>query len=153
MNFTFRFVLANIGNSPATNVWIHLNIVAPAIGTDIVFEDVRSQLRQLISGLKARGPSQLGFALFPGDRVEQEISVHISKEELKRLTEKVPFVAPTLIGAVDYRSGFSDGTHNTGFIVEVRTGEANKAISPKDGDVPAAEVRLVRSILEGGYAD
>jgi hypothetical protein len=60
--------------------------------------------------------------------------------------------------------GFDDKPHRTGFIVEVRrngaprasTTEKNRspaAIWIDEGDVPAEEIRIFRSFVDGGYAD
>jgi hypothetical protein len=65
---------------------------------------------------------------------------------------------------VRYLTGFDSQPHQTGFIVEVRrdntprpfTIEKNRVagvIFADEGDVPAADVRLFRSEIEGGYAD
>jgi hypothetical protein len=92
------------------------------------------------------------------------MSFSISHDELKRLTEHIDCVFPTAVGVVDYRSGLSPIPHSTGFIVEITRSDVRRPISeeknrapstifPDEGEIPASEVRLVRSMLEGGYAD
>jgi hypothetical protein len=162
-NFRLNYVLKNVGKSPATNVWINAQIFAPAIGLDDHL-DLRAKQLEIIFGLKTRLPSPFGFALFPGDVISQGIIVSIPADELKRITQNAEFIAPTIIGAIDYRSSFSQSSHQTGFIVEVRRSDKPRPIStekkrhppaifPDEGDIPAAEIRLFRSFLEGGYAD
>ena len=36
MNFTLRFILKNVGHSPATNIWVEAQILAPALGVETI---------------------------------------------------------------------------------------------------------------------
>jgi hypothetical protein len=164
-NFTIRYILTNIGHSPASNVWVTAKVIAPEFGggNNKPF-DPRASLREEIAQLKSRPPTPFGFPLFPGETVTQDITVSIGAEDLKRITKDFPLIFPNIVGAADYRIGFDDRAHQTGFVIEVRRSEAPRpestaknrypaAIFTDEGDVPAAEVRLFRSFIEGGYAD
>jgi hypothetical protein len=122
------------------------------------------ELRKDIAQLKSTPPGPVGYTLFPDDTIVQPIVVSLSKDELKRATEIVPAIYPRILGAVSYRMSYDDESHQTGFIVEVRrndtprpiTIEKNRwpaAIFIDEGDVPATDVRLFRSSIDGGYAD
>ena len=163
VNFTFNYVLTNIGHAPATNVWVSPRVIAPDPDSGKPF-DPRGELRTEIAQLKSRPPSPWGFALFPGDSIVQPITVTIGTDVLKKITEKFEVIYPQIIGAVDYRMGFDDAAHQTGFIFEVRRSEAPRPVSIEknrwppaifidEGDIPAEEVRISRSFIEGGYAD
>jgi hypothetical protein len=164
-NITLRYILKNIGHSPALNVQVSPRLIAPIISNDAPGNfDVREELQKDIAGHKARNPSPFGHSLFPDEVIMQDVTVTMSNDEIKRATELIGAIYPTIIGAVSYRMGFDNQSHQTGFIVEVRrndiprpsTIEKNRwaaAIWVDEGDVPASEVRLFRSYLDGGYAD
>jgi hypothetical protein len=165
VNFTIKYMLTNIGHAPASNVWITAIVIAPELGAaNRKPFDPRASLRELIAQLKSRPPMPFGFPLFPGETITQDITVNIGAEDLKRMTKDFPLIFPNIIGAADYRIGFDDQAHQTGFAIEVRRSDAPRpestaknrypaAIFTDEGDIPAAEVRLFRSFIEGGYAD
>jgi hypothetical protein len=164
-NITLRYILTNIGHSPAVNVEVHPRLVARLIGGDKPEHvDVRAELRKDIVGLKSRAPSPFGYSLFPGDIISQDVTVSMSPTEIEEATKLIGAIYPIVVGSVGYRMGFDDESHQTGFIVEIRRNDAPRpstieknrsaaAIWVDEGDVPAADVRLFRSFLEGGYAD
>jgi hypothetical protein len=162
-NITLQYIMKNIGHSPATNVWATPRLIAPVLSaTNAENFDRREELRRDIAALKSRPPSPFGFALFPGDVIVQPITVSMPRDVIKKSTELIGAIYPAIIGAVDYRMGFDDQSHQTGFIVDI--GRKNiprptcidrwpAAIWVDEGDVPAEEVRLNRSFTDGGYAD
>jgi hypothetical protein len=156
-NFKLIYVLKNIGNSPALNVDIHPRLIESAVYA-------RTELLKDVALRKELRPTSLGYALFPSERIEQPIMVSMSKDQIKEATKLLPAIYPVIIGSVTYRTGLDDACHQTGFTVEIRrkneprpfTTERNyspMAIWIEEGDVPAEEVRLFRSIIYGGYAD
>jgi hypothetical protein len=164
VNITINYHLKNIGHSPATNVFVDAHIFAPAIGVDGGSFNARDELDRIIAATNARPQMPLGFPLFPDEFAIQAVTVSINADELKRITQKVEFILPSVIGAVTYRMGFDNKVHHTGFIIEVRRSDrprpestaknrAPQTIFPDDGDIPADDVRLIRSFFEGGYAD
>jgi len=162
-NITLRFQLKNIGHSPATHVWINLQVIAPAIGIDHDYDPRKTQ-HKIITQTKTRPLDPFGFTLFPGDTITQDWTVNISVEELKRITQKADFIMPVIVGTIDYGFVFEDGHHQTGFIIEVKRSNVPRpeataknrspeAIFPDEGDIPASELRFYRSFLGGEYAD
>ena len=162
-NITLLFRLKNVGKSPATHVWINLRTLAPAIGVDAPY-DPREAQQKLYEETKARPLSSFGYTLFPGDVITQAMTVSIGKDELKRITVKADFIHPTIIGTIDYGFTFEAGHHQTGFMVEVRRSDAPRAESTAknrspsaifvdEGDIPAEDLRVMRSFLGGEFAD
>lgn len=164
-NFTLKYILKNIGHSPATNVNVSPRVIFPILDPEVTENfNPRAELQKHIVELKKRLPSPFGFALFPEEIIIQVITVTMPQDEIKRATKMTGAIYPRIIGAVDYRIGLDDKPHQTGFMVEIRRNDvprpatiANNRSQPAifidEGDVPASEVRLFRSILEGGYAD
>jgi hypothetical protein len=104
------------------------------------------------------------YTIFPDDTIVQDITMTIGTDDLKKLTEKIDFIFPFIIGAIDYGSLFDTLHHNTGFVVQVHRSDAPRPISteknrspaaifPDEGDIPAAEMRLFRSFIGGEYVD
>jgi hypothetical protein len=162
-NITLRFYLKNIGHSPAKHVSLNPQVLAPAIGIDKVFDE-RGVQRQMIEERKNSPFDPHGYLIFPDQTVIQDFTVTISADELKRITQKVDFIFPYIIGSVDYGFVFEDGHHQTGFISHVRRSDqphrvsvAKKrspdAIFPDEGDIPTADLRLYHAPFGGGYAD
>jgi hypothetical protein len=164
LNLALKYHLKNIGRSPATNIFVNANMLAPAIGIDEPF-DPRRELNKIIDRTKAQPrASNLGVALFPDEQGTFIVTTGINADELKRLTQKVEFVMPYVIGTVEYRMGLDTKVHQTGFVLEIRRSDAPRPVSteknrspqaifPDEGEVPLQDVRILRSLFEGGYAD
>jgi hypothetical protein len=165
-NFTFRFILKNVGRSPATNVWVNLRVILnyPSDDPKAKGLDARQMLLKEISERKKQPPSPFGFAMFPDETIVQEVKTSVSKDELDRATKLIKAIYPTAYGSAEYRIGLDAAPHHTGFIFGVRRNDAPRpftmqgkkwpaAIWIEEGDVPAGDVRLFRSLIEGGYAD
>jgi hypothetical protein len=164
-NFTLKYILKNIGRSPAVNVEVHPRIIFPIVSVDQFGEfNARRELLKDISARKAIRSTAFGYSLFPDDTMVQDITVSMSKEDIHRATKLVGAIYPRIVGTVTYRMGFDNDPHQTAFLVELRrndvprptTIEKNRwaaAIWIDEGEVPAADVRLYRSFFEGGYAD
>jgi hypothetical protein len=165
-NFTFNFILKNIGRSPATNVWVNPKIILsyPNDEGRPSNLDAPRMLRDEIAESKKRPASPLGFSIFPDDTIAQSIKTSVPTDEVERATKLIKAIYPTVYGSVEYRMGLDPNVHHTGFIFEVHrdasprpfTTEGKKwpaAIWIEEGDVPGEAVRLSRSFLEGGYAD
>jgi hypothetical protein len=163
-NITLRYTVTNIGHSPALNVMVSPRLVFPAIGGHPGNFDPRGELRKDLADHALRGPSPFGYSLFPEETISQDVTVTMSQDEIKAATKVIAAIYPTIIGFVEYRMGFDDNPHRTGFILEVRrndvprasTIEKNRspaAIWIDEGDVPMDQVRIFRSFIDGGYAD
>jgi hypothetical protein len=105
-----------------------------------------------------------GYVIFPEDTIETTISVILMHPEIKRITQYVPFIMPTVVGCVDYGFVFETGRHQTGFIVDVRRTDRPRpeaiakkrspsSIWPDEGDISAADLSLSRSFVSGFQAD
>ena len=87
------------------------------------------------------------------------MTMGINQDRLKQVTQKTNIVVPTIIGTIMYRMGFDTQVHQTGFVISVQRNTSSRPDrSPNsffldEGDVPTENVKLLRSILEGGYAD
>jgi hypothetical protein len=159
-NFTLSYSLKNIGHSPAVNVGVF-----PRLVYGLGYTNNRAEMMKDISARKmeADGPG-VGFSLFPDETIVQNIIVTMSNDEIKGATRSSQAIYPSAVGSVIYRMALDDMLHQTGFIVQIRrsdrptpfTTEKNRLtgiIWADEGDLPAADVRLVRSYIDGGYAD
>ncbi len=162
VNFTILYILKNTGNSPATRVNVDPKVFAPAVGIDSVLNPP-GELKKLITETKG-SENPFGYALFPEQTVRQLVTVTIPTDELKRVTQKINFICPMIIGTVSYRSNFDNLVHQTTFMFDVRRSDAPRPISIEkkrspsaifidEGDIPTEEIRLIKSFWEGGYAD
>jgi hypothetical protein len=160
-NFTLIYMLENVGKSPALNIVFHPRLIDYATGgiTGELLKHI--QLRKEFSIPASFG---YGYALFPGEKLEQPITVSMTQEQIKEAAKQLPAIYPAVIGSVTYRTGLDDAVHQTGFAVQIHRSEeprpftternyAHSVIWTEEGDVPADQVRLSRSFLEGGYAD
>jgi hypothetical protein len=160
INITLQFHLKNVGHSPATHISIIPQLIAPAIGIQN-FDPLAAQ-HKIYTRTKTAPLDKRGFTLFPGDTITQNITVILNAEELKRITEKVNFIKPFIVGTIDYSFVFENGHHQTGFILEVARNNAPRpesmaknrdasTIFLDEGDIPASELRLYRtSFFWGG---
>jgi hypothetical protein len=162
LNLALKYHLKNIGRSPATNIFVNANMLAPAIGIDEPF-DPMSELNKIIDRTKAQ-PRAGSIALFPDEQGTFIVTTGINADELKRLTQKAKFITPYVIGTVEYRMGLDTKVHQTGFVLEIRRSDAPRPVSteknrspraifPDEGEVPFQDVVILRSLFEGGYAD
>jgi len=163
-NFNFLFRLKNTGRSPATNVVINGRVLAPAIGVDKEFNPIAAQ-RKMSNAMRAARLDPMGFVIFSGDSAVQQIGFNIPVEELKRITQRVEFICPYLVGFVDYGYAADPRCHHqTGFLDEVRRSDRPRpeaaaknrstlAIFPDEGDIAEGDLRLYRSPFGGEYAD
>ena len=97
-NITVRFILRNIGHSPAMHVWIDAQVTAPTFLAGDQW-DLQGQQRQIISDLRSRPPYPYGYVIFPGMTAVQDFTLMISQDELKKITKNVEFIAPTVDGS------------------------------------------------------
>jgi hypothetical protein len=158
---TMRIRLRNIGHSPATNVWVHPKMMAPALGVDDSYNPIATQ-RTMIQEMKSRPAAAWGDTIFPGTPTEYLHTVSIGSEELKRIASHVEFLHLEVIGVVDYRFVFGTESHQTGFSFLVRRTPRPDAAAKKrapdaifidDGDIAASDLLFVSSPIGGDYAD
>ena len=152
-----KFILKNVGKSPATNVQILAEI-------PVVFGDARA-LQKAISDrekLRPAGLGNLGVTLFPGETQIHTYNLPISRASIDAFNQKqaadhglpagsTTFL-PTLVGCVDYKFTFAEGHHQTGFILDLRKRDltnSNLALGfdIKEGAIPAARLWLIQGFI------
>ena len=159
-NFTFKFILENIGNSPARNVWPDFKIVLLNGGQIITHFDVREIQIEMIKDRKNIEQAYVGHTIFPKERVTQQMTYTITN--FTRNQHGV--ISPMLVGAVYYYSDFGSKPHQTGLmrgisrgdapIEESTTGRFQPSICIDEGDIQARDLRIIRPpFMSGGYAD
>jgi hypothetical protein len=168
-NFTFNFILENIGNSPARNVWPEFKIVLLNSGGIITEFDVREIQIEMIEYRKKIEKSYFGHTMLPKEKIHQQITYTIKAADLPGIIQQgaiiSPSISPMLVGATYYYSDFSPKPHQTGLIrgiirndvpqaESITKGRFQLPIFIDEGDTPAGDLRIFRPLLEsGGYAD
>jgi hypothetical protein len=129
-NITLRFVLHNIGNSPAAATWVNL------VAFDMMFEGKSSPIdeqRKLCDPMRTYKPDPhaVGFTIFPGQIIQQDISTSISGKEINEVNAailrliKKPIsnfrsrLYPMIVGCIDYQFEFAPGHHQTPFMYQL----------------------------------
>lgn len=127
-SITVRFILRNVGHSPAASTLINMAAYpqgAPSRASDPILEQ-----KKLCDPMRLYPPDPHagGFTLFPNQTPPTEdMTVTISRKEISdtqvaeikrwRLAKPLNFLAPIIVGCIDYRFEFSPNTHHqTGFI-------------------------------------
>jgi hypothetical protein len=155
-----KFVLKNVGSSPAANVWIDGEIV-PVFGDSGPFQKAISERNKA----RAAGLGNLGVTLFPGETQTHAHNLPISRASIKEYMEKMAadigeeaakkigmsFLA-TLVGCVDYKFTFAEGHHQTGFILDLRKRDLtnpNLALhfDIAEGTIPAERLWLIQGFV------
>jgi hypothetical protein len=161
MHVAITFFIRNVGNSPATNVWINLEIVTANVGVgDDLYSPVDRQ-QALINQTNARPLSTAGTIIFPNDEPHVVTwTISVDRARLDQITKKVDFVVASIVGAVDYGFVFDPAHHHTGFIFDLARSDRSRSIStlkkrapeaifPDEGDIPVEDVRFRRSWMVG----
>ena len=157
-----RFVLQNVGHSPAVGVHVEAEVFS-ALDEQV---DLVTRMRQFCDRIKSAPTGRnFGYVLFPAaPPMTQDINLSISKEVVAKTSVKgsPQFLVPIVIGCIDYKFVFEDTHHQTGFIYTVQRSNrvrpeqppnrAPTAIFPDEGDVPLADLQLMRFPL-GFFAD
>lgn len=157
--------IRNIGNSPATNVWAEPRLVAWAVGPGSA-PDIRAIQRQMITERKNSGGAPWGRTIFPGHAYgPYQHGVSVGPEEVvKAVASERQLMLLQLIVVIAYTFLGEKAVHQTGYLFDVRRGDAPRpmtlaknrwppAIFVDEGDVPATGLILMVSPLEGDYAD
>lgn len=154
---TINFLLKNVGKSPAANVQI-----IPKIA--VIFGDSKSIQKEIAAAVRMKPPGlgNLGVTLFPGDTQLHAQSLPISRADIDAFNKKMAAdygemsigtaFLPTLVGCVDYKFTFTEGHHQTGFILDLRrrdpaTPNAAFGFDIKDGNVAANRLSLIQGFI------
>lgn len=157
-HITLQFILKNTGHSPAVGIWIETTFFILGQG----HANPITEQKKVCDLIQQRSPDprSIGYTLFPGDQIIEKITFNLNAAEIQKFEKDfhAPFIAPTVAGCVDYKFEFSRGHHQTGFIYDVsRIVPANPliflGINTKHGNIPPAELRLIRNFIGGGYAN
>jgi hypothetical protein len=159
-HITIRFLLKNVGRSPAVGVWIHDRFYPENITMPNPFDEQTAVCRE---AKKQASGQRLGLMLFPGEPKEIDISDHMSESEITDALDVYngalrPFIDPEIVGCADYQSSFSPKRHQTGFIYHVKTYKAAHpgdafAIDTRIATIPLSDLRLVPDFPLGFYAN
>jgi hypothetical protein len=121
---TIKFILTNIGHSPAANIQVDA-VLLPIFGNAAPFQ------KEIASRIGVRTPkvSDFGITIFPSGRRIMSIDMPIQQEatkaftcysedsfEISNILRSTEHFCATLIGSVNYKYTFAEGHHQTGFI-------------------------------------
>jgi hypothetical protein len=112
----FRFMLKNVGNSPANHVTIECRLLAEPLGE---VEEIK-RLRREIATRKMPISNVLGHSIFPGEIGTEEHSIPLSKDDWFKIPELAGWATPTVVGAVVYCSDFAAHYLHTTFVATIR---------------------------------
>ena len=160
LSVTHLFQVTNVGRSPAVNVWVDPRI---HMFTGETMNPIESQ-RQHLSEIRERGVMQWGFMLFPGDANRQLYTMTVPQEALSKARNQFNFAVLSVSGFVTYGFVVDRMPRVTSFFVRVERREKPRPPTDKqkrgttaiffdDGDMPADDLRLTVSGIEGEYAD
>lgn len=161
---TLRFVLRNIGLTPAMNVFVYFELYP--MGADFPRpvekqKSVSDRIRQ------SAGTRPIGYTIFPGETLQVDSSKSISRDDIKRIAvwikkthgdTTISFI-PVIVGAISYRFASGDEEHQTGFIFHLAQIDPKNSsllpssIYPEKGDVPASLLRLIPDASGSGVTD
>ncbi len=151
-----RFMLRNVGRSPATNVEIEPRMFPLGWG----FPDPPTAQKELSLSVR-RGPISpgqgMGLTLFPDspprpfiyDIAVGAADIKRSQQAFKEMYPDAPaapaFITPIIVGCILYR--FLGEQHQTGFMFEVGrvdpdTPNVTLTLDPARGDIPPGQLRL-----------
>ena len=161
---TLRFVLQNIGLTPAMNVFVYFELYP--MGADFPRpvekqKSISDRMRQ------SAGTQPIGYTIFPGKTLQVNSSKSISRDDIKRIAvwikkthgdATISFI-PVIVGAISYRFASGGEEHQTGFIFHLGQVDPKNSslfpssIYPEKGDVPASLLRLIPDASGSGVTD
>ncbi|HEV7673268.1 MAG TPA: hypothetical protein VGQ12_01930 [Candidatus Angelobacter sp.] len=161
LNITVRFLLKNVGNSPAMKVVVH-----PTLDyhwdKSAILARLKALCWSLMDGSAPSLQSLVGFTLFPGDSTPDDFTFRMTHNEIAASvdTSAKKFIQLTIMGCVDYQFSFAEGHHQTPFIYDIKRYDASHAnffmmIDPSMGTLPVQgnnSVRLCQHIPGVGDA-
>ena len=167
--FVFRFILENVGHSPAFGVRLtpSLNLLSPTHEHSILkllrmADHNRAMpvktVGVLIPGGTSMGGGELGLILFPKDIQSVNYTIRIHREEIDRSCEDIKpnmHFFPEIRGLVTYTYPLADVRADTGFVCSIenvspesRSGTAFELFEP----VRSEYIRIVDHSLWAGFA-
>jgi len=145
-NISIRFVLTNVGHTPAMNASVFPDLV-PLRGRiehrDVTCRSDRENFRK--GGI-------IGDTIFPTQSIEVRYALSISPEAVKNFQFRIGRIGPSVTGCATYGSSFDTEVHQTGFLYDIIR---NDPTDPRDHtiptniDTPKTELKLRKYLL--GY--
>jgi hypothetical protein len=173
---TFGYVLRNSGNTPATNVEVHVKFFAFQFGkvtgdadnfvieipqTDVAAELTKFCNHQTVASEEmAKGNWLSGSPIFPGRDLIEAVAATIPKAEIDAAREQSAHqsLIPVLLFCVTYRFPFDTKSHHTGLIFQLfRSDQENagypRELQPNDRFVPQGHLQLLPYPFRSGIAN
>lgn len=164
-----HFVVRNVGNTPSGST--RIESIAYLLDSPTRSEDYIAERKKFCDRLKDDKPSphEIGFTVFPNDRLSENISLTIDRKDidestaaLRALTKKdigpsTMTLLPVIVGCIDYRFAFDpEKHHQTPFIFRVfhkgtEIGPAHALFAHQSYE--ASELELEPWIQAGSNAD
>jgi hypothetical protein len=158
---TIAFRVRNTGRSPARRVWVDPTL--HAVDMDSV-TDFTALQQQKLAQLRSMKLTNIGFTLFPDERIVQSFTLSVETAKLDRIQEQLGGLLILVVyGAVSYRLVSDDSVHLTTFSFDIRRSDRARATAKPsraldalfidEGDVAASDLRLDRSFVGIEHAD
>ncbi len=145
--YSFRFILSNVGHSPAAGTWIYIDPYFTGMGKQI---DYLIAQRATCDPLRKRkrNPHTLGTTLFPGQEKPFIQDVFVKPKNSADIFDGA------FVGCIDYGFEFAEGHHQTPIIFHVeKSGYLGAlAIMPNE-NVPVSDLLIDEWIEAGSNAD
>lgn len=164
LNVTLRFRMTNVGKTPALNVFPTLQLNAPAVGSDEIFDE-RKLFDEMSRSQRTNQGGRLGFTIFPGEGVEVLMSTSMPKDEVERITKDFDAIFLHVFCITNYRLVQAGGeSRQTGSKYELQRSRVDRpaTLAPNrsldriwvdEGDIAQGDLRLVHSPINPGFAD
>lgn len=148
------FNLKNFGSVPATNVDIHVRLVATS-DTDSLLERQRALCRE------CQEYPQAGFTLFPGEPLEVKVSnanlpqSEVEANQYRFPKQQAPVISAYVVGCIDYQSAAGPERHQSGFAYWICATHTNDGDVAFVGNMLPVEIGpvLVNNLRFGKMAD
>lgn len=163
-HFAVKFLITNVGHSPATHVQLEVKLIATTFNESGVFKEPAAEQKRLCDD--ARTPKRelsdfLAFVLFPEQKTTRDVGMSISPADITHAESLLqgavrPSIFLTVAGCVDYQFAFEAGHHQTGFLYTLsRRGPENASSLVYVGDTLKPENLLFDPYAFGNvfYAD
>jgi hypothetical protein len=149
MQIAIRYTIKNVGNYPASNIWIDADVNITSFGTG---EHYFPYFQNLIKKSETKKPVPAGRFLFP----KEEFSITYKHDKAAAVLTKamthVDGIIPIIVGCVRYDFGTSPDGHHTAFVRElVRTnpsrttvekGRNTSIVFPDEGKIETRDLAI-----------
>ena len=160
LRITVRFLLKNVGNSPALKTIVSARLESTWDRTEILAK-WKAVCTKLAEDSATSLPNLIGMSLFPGEYFQYDMTFTMTPQGIAASLDPKAnqFLNLTIMGCADYQFSFADGHHQTRFLYDVKRYSASDPflmmIDSKAGTVPFEgdnRVTLFRHIPSGSEA-